>query len=96
MKFTTTWTVDLFGEDTQVSLSTTANQGESQADCVARHLRRVRNYLDSATFTPKDGTEFHTWKEIGGMSDSGVHTAVGSDWSASLTTHTASVLSAYP
>lgn len=96
MKFTTQWTVDMDGEDVQVSLSTTANAGESQAACVARHMRRVRTYLDTATFHPKAGTDMHTFKEVGGISDSGVHTTVGSDWSESLTAHTASVLGAYP
>lgn len=95
MKFTTQWTVDIYGEDTQISLSTTANAGESQADCIARHMRRVRTYLDTATFKPKAGTDMHTWKEVGLVSDLGVHTTVGSDWLESLTTHTYSVLGTY-
>lgn len=95
MKFTTQWTVDMDGEDVVVSLSTTANAGESQADCIARHMRRVRTYLDTATFKPKVGSEYHTWKEVGIASDLGVHTTVGSDWSESLTTHTYSVLGTY-
>lgn len=96
MKFTTQWTVEMDGEDFPVSLSTTANAGESQADCAARHMRRVRTYLNAQPFTPKPGTDFHTWKEAGGVSDPGVTTLVGSSWSDSLDAHTTQVLEAYP